>query len=209
MHLIYEHWTPSGKVYVGQTSRKNPRERWRGGNGYKYKNCNTPLYRAILKYGWNGIEHKIIATNLTKEKADELEIKLIEQYKQQGICLNVDKGGRGGPAGRTLPESQKKRISESLKGHKCPQRAIDALLNWKQTHNPPRTGIKATAEQRKRLSDVHKGIKLSDSAKEKLSRAFLGRKWMTPDGVIKKNIKPNEFENYLAMGWMFWSDREK
>lgn len=184
MHLIYEHWTPSGKVYVGQTARKNPKDRWRNGNGYRYKNCDTPFYKSILKYGWNNIRHIIVATDLSKTEADDLEIRLIQSYKEQGICLNVDRGGMGGPAGRTLPESQKRKISESLKGHKCSQKAIDVLINWKRKHDAPRTGIKATEEQRKHLSEIHKGIKLSDHAKEKLSRAFAGRNMDSYKGLM-------------------------
>ena len=34
-YLIYKHTSPSGKIYIGQTSSKNPIQRWRqGGKGY-------------------------------------------------------------------------------------------------------------------------------------------------------------------------------
>ena len=46
-YTIYRHISPSGKVYVGITSKK-PIVRWNNGNGYK--RC-VLFKRAILKYG--------------------------------------------------------------------------------------------------------------------------------------------------------------
>ncbi len=40
---VYEHWSPSGKVYVGITSQ-SIKVRWQNGNGYI--KCKT-FYRAI------------------------------------------------------------------------------------------------------------------------------------------------------------------
>lgn len=41
-------------------------------NGEGYKPCLL-FYRAVLKYGWNGIKHEILFSNLTFEKATQLE----------------------------------------------------------------------------------------------------------------------------------------
>lgn len=53
---IYKHICPNGKVYIGQTSL-NPESRWQKGRHYK----GSPyFYNAILKYGWDNIEHIIL-----------------------------------------------------------------------------------------------------------------------------------------------------
>lgn len=73
---VYIHTTPSGKKYVGITSRKL-NKRWRNGHGY-----NTQMFgRAIEKYGWENIKHEVIASDLTHDKAVELEKFLIAKYK--------------------------------------------------------------------------------------------------------------------------------
>ena len=69
---VYCHKTPSGKRYIGITSKK-PEERWKNGNGYK--KFNKIFYKAIEKYGWDNIKHEILDTNL-----DEFEAKCLEEY---------------------------------------------------------------------------------------------------------------------------------
>lgn len=61
--LVYVHLSPSNKIYVGITSR-DPNYRWLNGKGYT--RCSK-FYNAILKYGWDNIQHFIIAQNLSKE----------------------------------------------------------------------------------------------------------------------------------------------
>lgn len=73
---VYKHTAPNGKVYIGITS-KEPKVRWHGGNGYYH---NEHFHNAIKKYGWDNITHEIIETDLPKDAACELEIRLIAQY---------------------------------------------------------------------------------------------------------------------------------
>ena len=53
---LYRHTSPSGKVYVGITSKPILR-RWNNGNGYR--TCKN-FWRAILKYGWDNIIHEVL-----------------------------------------------------------------------------------------------------------------------------------------------------
>ena len=63
----------NGKRYVGITSQK-VEYRWNYGEGYK----NSPhFYAAIHKYGWDGFEHLIVKSHLSKEEASNLEKNLI------------------------------------------------------------------------------------------------------------------------------------
>lgn len=91
-YTVYKHTFPNGKVYIGITKRE-PKVRW-GSSGYGYYR-NTRMWNAIKKYGWSNIEHIILYENKTKEEADELERKLIEEYKsnQKDFGYNIQRGG--------------------------------------------------------------------------------------------------------------------
>lgn len=57
-YTVYMHISPNNKKYIGVTKNK-PEKRWGYGNNYK----SSPMfYKAIKKYGWNNIEHKILYT---------------------------------------------------------------------------------------------------------------------------------------------------
>ena len=91
-YLIYIHVNKlNNKIYIGQTCQ-SAKERWQYGGGYRH---NKHFYAAIKKYGWDNFEHKIIAENLTKEQADELESQLIMKYEsyKEMFGYNVKLGG--------------------------------------------------------------------------------------------------------------------
>lgn len=118
IYCIYYHKSPSGKYYIGQTS--DPiKKRW-GVDGKRYISC-TLFYKAICKYGWNNIEHSVLATNLSKEDADKLEIWLIAKYKSLGLSYNIADGGsctlgEHPMLGKKHSEESKRKMSESAKG---------------------------------------------------------------------------------------------
>lgn len=87
-YSVYIHEFPDGKIYVGLT-KQNPQKRWNNGNGYR---CQ-PVYKAILKYGWDNIKHIIVKDNLSETEARELEIKLINDFDSINTGYNVSPGG--------------------------------------------------------------------------------------------------------------------
>ena len=135
IYCVYVHTNQiNGKKYVGQT-RQNPIKRWNAGRGYKK---NPFFWNAIQKYGWQNFKHEIIATNLTKTEADELEKKLIKEWRllNPEYGYNLHEGGANGSVsdvakqnmskaksgvnhpwyGKHLPEAIRKKISESKNG---------------------------------------------------------------------------------------------
>lgn len=61
-YTVYMHTNKTNlKRYIGITGQ-TVQERWRDGKGYK--SCIL-FNRAIQKYGWDGFEHEIVASNLT------------------------------------------------------------------------------------------------------------------------------------------------
>lgn len=113
-YIVYKHTNKTnGKVYIGMTCQRIE-ARWKGGNGY----CNQHFSRAIKKYGWDGFSHEIIAENLSKEDACELERILIKSYKatEPEYGYNQALGGDGGGMyKRHHSESAKKKISKARK----------------------------------------------------------------------------------------------
>lgn len=123
---VYKHTSPSGKVYIGISSNIN--SRW-SRSGFRYTTYNSIFKRAIEKYGWNNIEHKILFDNLTKEKAVQLEIDLIRHYKNLGVSYNITDGGEG-TLGRKVSEKTKEKLRKSAHGFS--EKARMALLNSKR-----------------------------------------------------------------------------
>lgn len=93
-YTVYKHTNKTNnKVYIGVTS-KTPQKRWKNGRGYK----NIHFGRAIKKYGWDGFNHEIIAGNLSKDDAYEMEKILIKAYDATNPKhgYNEALGGEGG-----------------------------------------------------------------------------------------------------------------
>lgn len=74
---VYYHLFPNGKYYIGITSEPKVENRWQSnGNGYWGQKI---IFNAIQKYGWDNIEHGIIAENLTSDEARNFESLLIKK----------------------------------------------------------------------------------------------------------------------------------
>ena len=88
--IVYRHISPSGKSYIGITSQ-SLKNRWKNGHGYS---SNTKIGQAIIKYGWDNIQHEILETNINSlEKAKEREIYWIDFYDSYKNGYNSTMGG--------------------------------------------------------------------------------------------------------------------
>lgn len=146
---VYIHITPSNKAYVGITSQ-SVKKRWNNGLGYIK---NKHFYRAILRYGWDNIQHNIIATELDEEQAKCLEMELIQKYNSADIRYgyNITKGGDT----RVITAETRAKISKANKGKP------------KSEHMR-----KALSEARKRMIYP----KLTDEHKRKISKSLYGNR---------------------------------
>ena len=89
---VYYHLFPNGKYYIGITSEPDVEQRWKRGNGY----FTQPVYKAIQKYGWDNIEHGLIASNLSFEEANNFEALLINKLNTvRPNGYNATYGGEG------------------------------------------------------------------------------------------------------------------
>ena len=171
-YCVYIHTnTINNKKYIGLT-KQPPELRW-GLNGRNYQNKCPVFWCAIKKYGWDAFSHEIVASNLTKREACDLEVKLIEKYRTQerehgynmlagGDAPNITPeirakmskammGNKNG-LGKPCSEEKKKKISDAQKGRKFSEehRLNISLATKGKTRGP------CSEEKRKKISDSHK-----------------------------------------------------
>ena len=87
-YSVYQHITPDGMYYFGQTN--DIKRRWEA-NGCHYK--ETALQPYIEKYGWDNIQHIVLFRDQTKENALWIEDFLIETAREDGVCINKNRSG--------------------------------------------------------------------------------------------------------------------
>lgn len=179
-YSVYLHTSPSGKYYVGITSMK-PSRRWDNGNGYK----TQIFYRAIQKYGWDNIDHEIVASNLTREEAENFEILLIRELhsNEPKYGYNIENGGSS--IGK-MSEQSKKKLSEAKKGRMSGENnpmygkhhTEKTKLKLKKVHQGEKSywyGKTHSEETKNKISEANKDRNFSDEHKEKLSQAHKGK----------------------------------
>ena len=86
-YSVYVHHTPDGMYYTGVTKQQLS-NRWQPSH-YKDKS----LWPYIEQYGWENIEHAVIADGLTYEKSREVEDMLILFYRSIGKGINKNRSG--------------------------------------------------------------------------------------------------------------------
>ena len=142
---VYMHVFSNDKVYIGITSQNPPETRWVSGNGYKRQ---TRMWRAIQKYGWENVDHIIVARKVNIETATNMEKDLIALYrsteKEHGYNStpggwSMSEEGRKRLSalhkGTRLSEETKRRMSESLKGKKPSEKSIARLREYNRTRD--------------------------------------------------------------------------
>lgn len=177
-YTVYQHTSPTGKVYIGITMKK-PEYRWNHGEGYK---PNKHFYSAIKKFGWDNFKHEIVATNLTKEDACKMEQELIAKNDstnpEKGYNQSI--GGECGTLGvKYSPEviarvrNSKTYTSSWAKGKKFTE-------EHKNKIRIANTGKRPTEETRRKLSEAHKGkttwikgMTMSDEVRMKESKPII------------------------------------
>ena len=144
---IYKITSPSGKIYIGQTTNYSKRH-----NAYKTHKCKLQpkLFASIEKYGF--INHTI---EIVKECQVE-DLNYYERYYQEyyesvlnGLNLRytatTDKSG-------FMSEETKKRMSDSGKGKIITE-------EWRKNLSIAGMGRKHTEEEKQKISQSHKGKK--------------------------------------------------
>ena len=85
MYTVYMHICPNNKRYIGITGQV-VEKRWNHGEGYSHQRL---FYRAILKYGWDNIQHLIIKDNITNNPSINWRLP-IATYKNIPILVEYN-----------------------------------------------------------------------------------------------------------------------
>lgn len=203
-YCVYVHTSPSGKKYVGQTGTE-PEKRWgkNGANYLKKKNGNYlhPAFaHAIVKYGWENIEHEIVSSNLTREEACNFEKLLIEKLgtKNRKYGYNLKDGGYGGGG---FSEDTLKKMSESRKGKKQSEETIRKRFENLRGENHPNYGKPLSEEYRQKVSSATKGENnhnygkhFTEEHKKKISASLKKQK------VVQYDLQENFIKIWDGMG---------
>lgn len=170
--VIYRYKSPSGKYYIGQTISEYKR-RWMFLSEKRYG--GVKIDNARKKYGPENFEYTVLMKvtgddpEEVKKHLNTLEIGFIRMYDSVEKGYNISDGG----------ESRRGQIPWN-KGKKL------ETPSWNK-------GIPMSEEQKKKLSEAHKGkpsgrkgMKLNDEWRKKLSEAHKGK----PSG--RKGVKLSE-----------------
>ena len=148
----------NGKRYIGQAH--NIERRLREHNYYLIKGTDkcAALQRAVNKYGIENFEVGILEA-CEPDKMNDREIYWIDLYKSSSRDgYNISNGGESGLFGYKRPPEFGKKVSASKKA----------------------MHLKMTDEQKKKISELHKGKPKSEETRRKMSenhsRYMLGRK---------------------------------
>lgn len=148
----------NGKKYVGITKRK-PEYRWgKDGNGYK---GSARFENAIKKYGWDNFKHEIILSGLSKDEAENAEIRLIKEFNSsdEKYGYNLALGGKA----NEFTESTRKKLRKSWEKRR---------IKFNIPRNPRVRKYESLDEYKKVLSERMK----SPEMREKQRMSVLGRK---------------------------------
>lgn len=172
-YLVYMHTAPNGKKYIGITCQKLSR-RWHAGQGYK---SNTHFYRAIKKYGWANIKHEVIADNLAKEKACELEQLYIKKLgtRDQKKGYNNTIGGECGSAGYKITEEAREKLRKANTGKHHSKKTCERLRELERERWLNAEYRENQIRKRQGKTPWNKGKTTSAEARAKQRKAKLGK----------------------------------
>jgi group I intron endonuclease len=131
----------NGKIYIGQTIKKESVFKYYLGGGSFFKN-------ALKKYGKENFKKEIICKCFSKEELDEKEIYFIKELKPD---YNITDGG-GGISGFTHSEETRRKISEAHKEKNISEETRKKLSELNK-------GKHLSEETKKKIGDSHKGEK--------------------------------------------------
>lgn len=200
---IYVHISPENHIYIGQTV--NIKARWFR-SAYR---ANPYFQNVINKFGWNNLEHKVIASGLSHEDANVMEIALIKRYRNDPKykVLNLTEGGLG-HKGYDFPDESKNKLSKMMVGRvKITNGVEDKMVFESDTIQYIERGWwrgtcrKLNEQQRQDIVRRQTGVKHSETRRKNNSitqRQFI---WVN-DGKTNARIKKNLLEKYLGNGFV-------
>jgi hypothetical protein len=186
MGYIYILTSPSGKIYIGQTTRPIEKRLEEHETGQS-TSCRG-IYGAIQKYGWENFEKEWYeCPDEDLNKHEKWMVTLMITLTPDGYNLKEGGGNRG-----KLSEETKQKISGKLlnitKSNKHKQNISKAKIGekhhmWRKRHceeaiqkmSKSRLGKIPSEETKKKISEAQIGIPKSEESKQKMRESHLGK----------------------------------
>lgn len=197
--IIYKATSPSGKVYIGQTSNSLKRRKIQHKCVANF--TDSKFSRAIKKYGIDSLTWEILHKDIPTDQLDNLEILEIASYNSFINGYNSTPGGDGvkehtkeakekmskAQKGKVMSQIVKDKISKTLKQREFSLEHKEKLSI--ATKKAWESGLKQAApckkETKEKLAKINKGRFYPNEWKEKLSRVRKEK------GVAKGEKNPN------------------
>ncbi len=192
MGKIYIFTSPSGKSYVGQTTR-DIEERF--GEHQEPTSACSAIRNAIQYYGWDSfIADYYECPDDELNKNEKWMVELLGTLSPGGYNLREGGGSRGKHSeeskqknreshiGKILTEEHKQKIGEAQLG-------TTRTKETRQRMREASLGKTLTEETRKKISEASLGKTLTEETRQKISEALLGR---TFTDSHKKKIGENQ-----------------
>lgn len=146
-YTVYVLKDNNGKRYVGITSL-SPGKRWNNGNGYRFL---PELWKSIIENGWDSINKEIVAVDLSKEEASELEKVLIEKYQSHLMAHGYNRELGGLDEYKLVSEDTRQKISQSHIGCRNPNFGVHFTKLHRQKISASNTGKVRSDETKARI----------------------------------------------------------
>ena len=189
-YSVYMHVFPNDKVYIGITLQQPPEKRWlNSGVGYKVQ---TRMWRAIQKYGWDNVEHIILARNVSRESARNMEIDYIAMYDS----TNKNNGYNASPGGDLVGDEQREKISRAHKGKKLSPEHIKKMSESLKGKKPSEKSI-ARLREYNRTRDYSKMVQPNEMPILQFdveTARFVGEYKSINRGAVQCNIDPRNIK---------------
>lgn len=185
----------NNKIYIGQHKSETFDPNYIGSGKY--------LRNAINKYGRNNFSVEVVEWAENKYLLNLLEKRWIRFYRKRDyVMYNIADGGEGGDVFSGLSDADKKRRNEKLsknsyfstvsgdESKKMHERAWETRrlngndtfsFEYREKLSEAHKGHKVSDVTRKRLSDVNRGKKLTDEHKKKIQVSNIGKHFMSPE----------------------------
>ena len=193
--VIYKYTSPSGKVYIGQTTNEVYRRKCWNSSDPHY--AGTKIDRARAKYGRDKFCYEVIHSKLynTREEAimelNRLERYYIGLYDSYKAGYNCTMGGEG-VLGTTCPNHVKDKLRRLYKGRKLAESTIEKIrATCKEKFS--------TVEWREQVSKASKGRKNPKSIKAMILARQKSVQQISLDGKLIREY-PSIREALYALG---------
>lgn len=151
----------NGKKYIGQTAQSLTQRKNHHIRSALLKRYGTHFHRALVKYGADSFEWKIIEECADRNKLNEREKYYISKFGTFTNGYNMSEGGLG---------------HSNMGGKRHPMYGKHHSQETKQKLHDFNIGKKLSEETKRKIGEASKGRKLSDASRKKISMAHKGKK---------------------------------